>query len=323
MATNTKVTDLTVLNATPDSGDIFYLTDVSDTTDGAAGTSKQITRTNTIGGLATSGANSNITSLTGLTTPLTVAQGGTGAATLTGILLGAGTSAVTALSSSGTGNVVRVAGATLTTPTLGVALATSLNGLVVTTTTGTITLTNAKTLTISDSTTLATDSITFAGAEVLTLTATKNVTFANTFITSGAFSLTLTTTAATSITLPTTGTLSTLAGAETLSNKRRTRRVVTVTQSATPATNSDTTDVASITALAQAITSMSSSLTGTPVDGDLLEFRITDNGTARAITWGSTFAATTVALPITTVISTMLRVLFEYSGSTWQCLASV
>jgi hypothetical protein len=45
---------------------------------------------------AASGANSDITSLTGLTTPLSVAQGGTGAATITGLVKGAGTSAFTA-----------------------------------------------------------------------------------------------------------------------------------------------------------------------------------------------------------------------------------
>jgi len=42
------------------------------------------------------GANSDITSLSALSTPLTVAQGGTGAATLTGYVKGAGTSALTA-----------------------------------------------------------------------------------------------------------------------------------------------------------------------------------------------------------------------------------
>lgn len=47
---------------------------------------------------AASGANSDITSLSGLTTPLSVAQGGTGAATITGLIKGAGTSAFTAAS---------------------------------------------------------------------------------------------------------------------------------------------------------------------------------------------------------------------------------
>lgn len=49
-------------------------------------------------GAAASGANSDITSLSGLTTPLSVAQGGTGATSLTdgGVLLGSGTGAITA-----------------------------------------------------------------------------------------------------------------------------------------------------------------------------------------------------------------------------------
>ena len=44
---------------------------------------------------AASGANSDITSLTGLTTALSVAQGGTGATTLAGVVIGNGTSAFT------------------------------------------------------------------------------------------------------------------------------------------------------------------------------------------------------------------------------------
>ena len=73
---------------------------------------------------------------------------------------------------------------TLTTPALGVATATSINGLTVTTTTGTLTLVNGSTL-----------------------------------VTAGAFSTTLTATATTNVTLPITGTLATLAGTETFTNK--------------------------------------------------------------------------------------------------------
>lgn len=112
-------------------------------------------------------------------------------------------------------------------------------------------------------------------------------------------------------------------GTQAMTNKRRTRRLTTTNApGATPTTNTDNVDVMNFTGLGTAITSMTTNLSGTPVDGDLLEFRFTDDGTARGITWGASFAATTVALPTTTVISTMLRVGFEYSGSTWKCIAT-
>ena len=113
---------------------------------------------------------------------------------------------------------------------------------------------------------------------------------------------------------------------QTLTNKRRTRRVTsTNAPGATPSTNTDTTDVRTLTGLDAAISSMTTNLSGTPVDGDLIEFRFLDNGTARAITWGASFVASgTVALPTTTVISTTLRVVFEYSTvaslNKWVCV---
>jgi hypothetical protein len=114
-----------------------------------------------------------------------------------------------------------------------------------------------------------------------------------------------------------------ISSTNTLTNKRMTRRLTTTNApGATPTTNTDNVDIMNFTGLGTAITSMSTNLSGTPVDGDLIEFRFTDDGTARGITWGATFAATTVALPTTTVISTMLRVGFEYSGSTWKCIAT-
>jgi len=110
---------------------------------------------------------------------------------------------------------------------------------------------------------------------------------------------------------------------QTLSNKRIKRRVVTVTQSATPAIDTDNMDIASITGLAQAITSMTTNLTGTPVDGDSLIINITDNGTARGITWGASFESSgNVTLPSTTVISTRLDVAFLWNTATskWRCV---
>ena len=83
-------------------------------------------------GAAASGSNSDITALTGLTTNIAVADGGTGASTLTdgGVLLGSGTGAVTAMATmadgemivgDGTTDPVLESGATLRT-SIGVAI---------------------------------------------------------------------------------------------------------------------------------------------------------------------------------------------------------
>jgi hypothetical protein len=98
--------------------------------------------------------------------------------------------------------------------------------------------------------------------------------------------------------------------------------VVNVTQAAAPAIDTDNGNIFSITGLAQAITSMTTNLTGTPVHGQIIIVEITDNGTARAITWGASFAATTIALPTTTVISKILRVAFTWNvvSSIWDCI---
>lgn len=115
------------------------------------------------------------------------------------------------------------------------------------------------------------------------------------------------------------------AATRTLTNARITRRAPAVTQSATPTINTDVTDVAHITGLAQAITSMTTNLSGTPVEGDSLRIDITDNGTARAITWGTSFEASTIALPTTTVLSTRLDIGFFWNTVTskWRVVAVV
>lgn len=101
-------------------------------------------------------------------------------------------------------------------------------------------------------------------------------------------------------------------------------RVNTTTSSATPAINTDTTDLATITELATAITSMTTGLTGTPVNGQRLTIRVRDNGTARAITWGASFVSSGVAtLLSTTVINKTHSVALEYDSvpGKWVCLA--
>jgi hypothetical protein len=150
------------------------------------------------------------------------------------------------------------------------------------------------------------------------------ITLAGALATSGAYSLTLTTTAATNVTLPTTGTLSTLAGVETLTNKRVTPRVLTSTaNSATPTLNTDSYDSMVITGQSVAITSFTTNLTGTPTSQQKLIISITGTG-AIAITWGASFEASTVALPTTTVTTNRLDVGFIWNAVTskWRCVAS-
>jgi|JI8StandDraft_1071087.scaffolds.fasta_scaffold00207_25 hypothetical protein len=120
-------------------------------------------------------------------------------------------------------------------------------------------------------------------------------------------------------------TLPTASSTTTFTNKRITKRVLSTSgPGATPTINTDNYDAVHLTAIAAAITSMTTNLSGTPVEGDMLRIDFTDNGTARAITWGSSFEASTVALPTTTVISTRLDVGFVWNSATskWRIIAS-
>ena len=112
---------------------------------------------------------------------------------------------------------------------------------------------------------------------------------------------------------------------QTLTNKRVTKRVTTITSNAEPTVNTDNCDVVTITALGEAITSMTTNLSGTPTNFQGLIFRILDNGTGRAITWGDSFQAMGTDLPTTTTASKVLTVGFLYDtvDSKWGCVVSV
>lgn len=115
----------------------------------------------------------------------------------------------------------------------------------------------------------------------------------------------------------------TFTGDKTFDSARVKPRTNTVASSATPTINTDTTDIFTITALAAAITSMTTNLSGTPVNGQKLIVRIKDDGTARAITWGASFASRGATLPTTTVLSKYLYVGFIYNSTAavWDCVA--
>lgn len=101
-------------------------------------------------------------------------------------------------------------------------------------------------------------------------------------------------------------------------------RVLSITSSATPAIDTDRYDAVSITALAAAITSMTTNLTGTPTNFQKLLIRVRDDGTARAIAWGASFQDGVAALPTTTVAGKTLLVglVYDIVDNKWTCEAT-
>lgn len=111
---------------------------------------------------------------------------------------------------------------------------------------------------------------------------------------------------------------------QTLTAKRVTPRVTTIVSSATPTVDTDACDAVTITALAAAISTMSTNLSGAPTNFQKLLIRIKDDGTPRALDWGASFVAKGTALPTTTVTSKLLTVGFIYDSvaGTWGCVAA-
>ena len=103
----------------------------------------------------------------------------------------------------------------------------------------------------------------------------------------------------------------TLTGTQTLTNKRITQRVVTLTDAATVTPNADTTDIGILTSLSQ--TTDIANPSGTPTNLQPLELRI-KSASAQSLTFGNQFrSGADVTLPTATTGSSKT----DYFGFKW------
>lgn len=106
-----------------------------------------------------------------------------------------------------------------------------------------------------------------------------------------------------------------------LSASNKIDRVTTTTSSATPTPSATTDDIFILTA--QAAAAAFANPTGTPYNGQRILIRIKDNGTARALTYGTQYRAVGITLPTTTVISKTLYMGMVYNSADtkWDVIA--
>ncbi len=111
---------------------------------------------------------------------------------------------------------------------------------------------------------------------------------------------------------------------QTITNKRITPRIISISSSATPSINTDNADAVTITAQSVDITSMTSGLSGTPGNFDKLIIRIKNvDASPHSVTWGASFASSQATLPTTIVAAkvTTVGLIWDSVKTKWICLA--
>lgn len=108
---------------------------------------------------------------------------------------------------------------------------------------------------------------------------------------------------------------------QTLASTVVPKRVTTVTTSASPTPNIDTTDEYFITALATAATF--GIPTGTPTDGQVLVIRIKDNGSAQTLTFNAIYRGIGITLPTATTGGQTIYIAAVYNAAAtkWDVLS--
>lgn len=98
-----------------------------------------------------------------------------------------------------------------------------------------------------------------------------------------------------------------------------------IVSSAAPVLNTDYSNYLDITALAVAANFANANITGSPIDGQVVTYRILDNGSARALSFGTNYELVgATAFPTTTTAGKRMTLAFRYStlSSKWGMTAN-